>query len=52
MVFAIVFLPNAVANFLLGIILSALLGPAEFGRYATVGSQACVSPDRAPQPKP
>ena len=36
MVFAIVFLSNAVANFVLGILLSALLGPAEFGRYATV----------------
>jgi O-antigen/teichoic acid export membrane protein len=36
MVFAIVFLLNAVANFLLGIVLSALLGPAEFGRYATI----------------
>ena len=36
MVFAIVFLSNAVANFVLGVLLSALLGPAEFGRYAMV----------------
>jgi O-antigen/teichoic acid export membrane protein len=42
MVFAIVFLLNAVANFLLGIILSALLGPAEFGRYATVALGAAT----------
>ena len=40
MVFAIVFLLNAVANFVLGITLSALLGPAEFGRYATVALDA------------
>jgi O-antigen/teichoic acid export membrane protein len=36
MVFAALFLLNAVANFVLGILLSAFLGPAEFGRYATV----------------
>ena len=40
MVFAIVFLLNAVANFVLGIALSALLGPAEFGGYATVALTA------------
>jgi O-antigen/teichoic acid export membrane protein len=36
MVFAVVFFLNAAANFAFGIVLSALLGPAEFGRYATV----------------
>ncbi len=40
MVFAIVFFVNAVANFVLGIALSALLGPAEFGRFATVALAA------------
>jgi len=35
MLFALVFLINAAANFALGVALSALMGPAEFGRYAT-----------------
>ena len=39
MVFAIVSL-NAAANFAIGLTLSALLGPAEFGRYATVALAA------------
>lgn len=36
MLFALFFFINAAANFALGVALSALLGPAEFGRYATV----------------
>jgi len=36
MVFAVVFFINSAANFAIGIALSALLGPAEFGRYATL----------------
>ena len=36
MVFAVAFLLNSAGNFVLGVVLSALLGPAEFGRYATV----------------
>lgn len=35
MLFALVFFLNAAANFALGVALGALLGPAEFGRYAT-----------------
>ena len=35
MLFAVSFFVNAVANFALGLALSAILGPAEFGRYAT-----------------
>jgi O-antigen/teichoic acid export membrane protein len=35
MIFAIVFFINSTANFAIGLTLSALLGPAEFGRYAT-----------------
>ncbi|MBV8664263.1 MAG: hypothetical protein JO107_14315, partial [Hyphomicrobiales bacterium] len=35
MVFAVVFFANSAANFAIGLTLSALLGPAEFGRYAT-----------------
>lgn len=35
MLFALFFFLNAAANFALGVALSALLGPAEFGRYAT-----------------
>ena len=35
MTFAIVFFLNALANFALGILLSAILGPEEFGLYAT-----------------
>ena len=35
MVFAVVFFINSTANFAIGLTLSALLGPAEFGRYAT-----------------
>lgn len=40
MIFAIVFFLNAAANFAIGLTLSALLGPAEFGRYATVALAA------------
>ncbi|THD43103.1 MAG: hypothetical protein E7774_13720 [Bradyrhizobium sp.] len=40
MLFAAVFFLNSAANFVLGIALSALLGPAEFGRYATVALAA------------
>jgi O-antigen/teichoic acid export membrane protein len=40
MTFAIVFFLNAAANFAFGVVLSALLGPAEFGRYATVALAA------------
>ena len=40
MLFAIVFFLNSAANFVLGIVLSALLGPAEFGRYATAALAA------------
>ena len=36
MLFAVSFFVNAAANFALGLTLSAILGPAEFGRYATV----------------
>ena len=36
MLFALVFFLNAAANLALGVALGALLGPAEFGRYATV----------------
>ena len=36
MLFAFSFFVNAAANFALGLALSAILGPAEFGRYATV----------------
>ena len=40
MVFAVVFFVNSAANFAFGIVLSALLGPAEFGRYATIALAA------------
>ncbi|MGA2494700.1 MAG: hypothetical protein ABSF67_17435 [Roseiarcus sp.] len=40
MVFAVAFFLNSAANFAFGIVLSALLGPAEFGRYATVALAA------------
>ena len=40
MVFAVAFFVNSAANFVFGIVLSALLGPAEFGRYATVALAA------------
>ena len=36
MIFAISFFLNAAANFAFGLTLSAILGPAEFGRYSTV----------------
>jgi hypothetical protein len=36
MIFVAVFFLNAAANFALGIVLSALLGPTEFGRFAMV----------------
>jgi hypothetical protein len=36
MVFAVVFFLNAAANFVLGIALGGILGPTEFGRFATV----------------
>jgi hypothetical protein len=40
MIFAIVLFVNSAANFVFGVVLSALLGPAEFGRYATVAPAA------------
>src|ERR1700760_872590 len=36
MLFAISFFLNAATNFAFGLTLSAILGPAEFGRYSTV----------------
>ena len=36
MIFAISFFLNAATNFAFGLTLSAILGPAEFGRYSTV----------------
>jgi O-antigen/teichoic acid export membrane protein len=42
MVYAVVFFLNAAANFTLGVTLGALLGPAEFGRYASVGLGASI----------
>jgi len=36
MLIAAAFLFNSAGNFVLGVVLSAILGPAEFGRYATV----------------
>jgi hypothetical protein len=42
MVYAVVFFLNAAANFALGVTLGALLGPAEFGRYATVALGASI----------
>lgn len=42
MVFVIAFLGNAAANFLFGLVISAVLGPAEFGRYATSALAASV----------
>jgi O-antigen/teichoic acid export membrane protein len=36
MLIAAAFLINSAGNFVLGVLLSAILGPAEFGRYATV----------------
>ena len=40
MIFAVVLFANSAANFVFGVVLSALLGPAEFGRYATVALAA------------
>jgi O-antigen/teichoic acid export membrane protein len=40
MVFAVVFFLNSAANFVFGVVLGAWLGPAEFGRYATVALAA------------
>ena len=40
MIYAIVLFVNSAANFVFGVALSALLGPAEFGRYATVALAA------------
>jgi len=42
MVYAVVFFLNAAANFALGVALGALLGPAEFGRYASVTLGASI----------
>ena len=42
MVFALAYLGNAAANFLFGLALSAALGPAEFGLYATVAMASSV----------
>ena len=36
MIFALSFFLNAATNFAFGLTLSAVLGPAEFGRYSTV----------------
>jgi O-antigen/teichoic acid export membrane protein len=36
MLFSVTFFLNAAANFAFGLALSAILGPAEFGRYSTV----------------
>ena len=40
MVFTVAFFFNTSANFLFGVVMSALLGPAEFGRFATVALAA------------
>ena len=40
MLIAAAFLLNSAGNFVLGVALSAILGPAEFGRYATVALAA------------
>ncbi len=40
MLIAVAFLLNSAGNFVLGVALSAILGPAEFGRYATVSLAA------------
>ena len=40
MLFSVTFFLNAAANFAFGIALSAILGPAEFGRYATAALAA------------
>ena len=40
MFIAVAFFPNVTANFVFGVAVSALLGPAEFGRYATVALAA------------
>src|SRR6185437_7621642 len=40
MLIAAAFLINSAGNFVLGVALSAILGPAEFGRYATVSLAA------------
>jgi O-antigen/teichoic acid export membrane protein len=40
MLIAAAFLLNSAGNFVLGVALSAILGPAEFGRYATVSLAA------------
>ncbi len=42
MVFVIVFLLNAAANFALGLALSAILGPTQYGRFATIALAATV----------
>ncbi len=42
MLYAVVFFLNTAANFALGVAISALLGPAEFGRYATVALGASI----------
>ena len=42
MIFALAYLGNAAANFIFGLVVSAALGPAEFGRYATAALAATV----------
>ena len=42
MIFALAYLGNAAANFVFGLVVSAALGPAEFGRYATAALAASV----------
>ena len=40
MIFTLTFILNAVLNFAFGVLLSAVLGPAEFGRFATIALAA------------
>ena len=42
MIFTVTFIVNAVLNFVFGVLLSAILGPAEFGRFATIALAAAT----------
>ncbi len=42
MIIAITFTLNAVLNFVFGVLLSAIFGPAEFGRFATIALAAAT----------
>ena len=42
MLFSLAYLGNAAANFLFGIVVGSVLGPAEYGRYATAALAATV----------